>query len=112
MSASGSNGLQQQSSIASNASDYAFFPNALAAAFLCPAPPSTFNLNSQRCNKIDGQHPSPLFFQATGELHFNIYSIYCYSVYLITFMEFEFSYEMHSIHSLLEFIVDRFTLER
>lgn len=49
-----------------NPSDYTFFPSALAAAFLCPAPPTTFNLNSSRCGKIDAQHPSPLFFQATG----------------------------------------------
>ncbi|EFX77869.1 homeobox domain transcription factor [Daphnia pulex] len=67
LSSGGSSGLQQQqTNISSNASDYTFFPNALAAAFLCPAPPSTFNLNNQRCNKMDTQHPSPLFFQATG----------------------------------------------
>lgn len=69
LSSGGSSGLQQQqSNIPTNASDYTFFPNALAAAFLCPAPPSSFNLNNQRCSKIDGQHPSPLFFQATGGL--------------------------------------------
>jgi hypothetical protein len=70
LSNGGSSGLQQQqqTNIPSNASDYTFFPNALAAAFLCPAPPTTFNLNTQRCNKMDTQHPSPLFFQATGSL--------------------------------------------
>ena len=59
---------QQQHSAASsvasmNAADYTFFPNALAAAFLCPTPASAFS----RCAaKMDSEHPSPLFFQATG----------------------------------------------
>ncbi|KAK4037907.1 brain-specific homeobox protein homolog isoform X1 [Daphnia magna] len=67
LSNGGNSGLQQQqANISNNASDYTFFPNALAAAFLCPAPPTTFNLNNQRCNKVDAQHPAPLFFQATG----------------------------------------------
>ena len=58
---------QQHSAAASlNASDYTFFPNALAAAFLCPAPPSAFGLNQRCTGKIDSDHPSPLFFQATG----------------------------------------------
>lgn len=50
-------------------SDYAFFPNALAAAFLCPTPSTSYNFNAQRSNKGDGQHPSPLFFQTTGCFH-------------------------------------------
>ena len=68
LSTSGAPGQHAASAVPGlNASDYAFFPNALAAAFLCPAPPPNFNLNVQRCGKSDTQHPSPLFFQATGK---------------------------------------------
>ena len=76
LSTGGHGGQQQQHSVVSNlnASDYTtFFPNALAAAFLCPAPPSAFN--NQRCNKMDSQqHPSPLFFQATGQSFYLFYN--------------------------------------
>lgn len=66
---------QQQHPAAANlnASDYTFFPNALAAAFLCPAPPSAFGLNQRCTGKIDSDHPSPLFFQATGSIIFRCF---------------------------------------
>jgi hypothetical protein len=57
--------------------DYTFFPNALAAAFLCPTPSPGFAFNHQRSasGKMDPQHPSPLFFQATGQRNSNCNSL-------------------------------------